>query len=418
MGIPVSELSSPTRHGTLAPDPHREPVVVFGRRTPFGRKNGMHRLLTTAELLAPVLAAVAAEASASDRRSGRNHHSARQNVARIDDVIIGNAVGGGGNVARYAALAAGLGTSVAGLTVDRQCGSGLQAIVLACRLVAAGAGTRYLAGGVESCSTAPLRAHRLTSQPGHPDFFDRPAFSPSAIGDPDMGLAAENVAERYGIDRARADAFALRSHRLAGEAREAGAFADELVAATTPFTGADTDEGPRRLTPELLRRFSAAFRVGGTVTAGNSCADADGAVVVLVTSLADAQASGLTHYLRFVDDITVGVDPNELGIAGGEAARALLERHSLQGSDLGRIEFNEAFAAQVLASLDLIGVSENTVNRQGGALALGHPFGASGAMLVLRLLQQHRNGAPADGLNLAAVSIAGGIGLASLWSPE
>ena len=391
---------------------------MFGKRTAFGRKNGMYRHLSAAELLAPVLAAVAAEVSASDRRSGRNHGSAGENPARIDDVIIGNAVGGGGNVARFAALEAGLGTTVAGLTVDRQCASGLQAIILACRLVAAGAGTRYLAGGVESCSTAPLRAHRMTSEPGRPEFFDRPAFSPSLIGDPDMGVAAENVARLYGVDRARQDAFALRSHRLAGAARAAGAFADEIVALAALPAASHRDEGPRPLTPELLRRFPAAFRPGGTVTAGNSCADADGAVVVLVTSVADARASGLTTYLRFVDDIAVGVDPNVLGVAGGEAAQALLVRNSLHGSELGRIEFNEAFAAQVLASLDLIGVSESTVNRQGGALALGHPFGASGAMLVLRLLQQHRHGAPADGLNLAAVSVAGGIGLASLWSTE
>ncbi|WP_345062267.1 thiolase family protein [Leifsonia kafniensis] len=401
-------------------DPHREPVVVFGRRTAFGRKNGMHRQVSAAELLAPVLAAVAAEALAGDRRSGRADHGVSPNSARIDDVIIGNAVGGGGNVARLAALEAGLGETIPGLTVDRQCGSGLQAIMLACRLVASGAGTRYLAGGVESCSTAPLRAHRLTSEPAHPDFFDRPAFSPTMIGDPDMGVAAENVAHRYGIDRARQDAFALRSHRLATAAIDAGDFTEELV---TVATMSERDEGSRRLTPELLGRFPAAFRAGGTVTAGNSCADADGAVVVLVTSLADAAASGHTHYLRFVDDIAVGVDPNYLGIGGGEAAKALLERHALRGNDLGRVEFNEAFAAQVLASLDLIGVSENAANRQGGALALGHPFGASGAMLVLRLLQQHRAqqhrpGIPAHGLNLAAISIAGGIGLASLWSAE
>jgi acetyl-CoA C-acetyltransferase len=407
-------------------DPEREPVVVIGRRTPFGRKNGMWRDATAADLLAPVLAAVTAEITAREAGSGHGAPDEKivpsgPNTARIDDVIIGNAVGGGGNVARFAALAAGLGVTVPGVTIDRQCGSGLQAIVMACRLVAAGAGTRYLAGGVESCSTAPLRAHRLSSEPGRPDFFTRPAFAPSESGDPDMGVAAEKVAERYGIDRARQDAFALRSHRLSLDAIDSGAYLDEIVGAVSASGLAPSDEGPRRrLTPEFLSRFPAAFREGGTVTAANSCADADGAVVVLVTSLADARRLGFTHYLRFVDDVAVGVDPHYLGIAGGEAAVALLARHGVRADQLERVEFNEAFAAQVLASLDLIGVSEHEVNRQGGALALGHPFGASGAMLVLRLLQQHRQQprTGADGLNLAAVSVAGGIGLASLWIAE
>ena len=244
---------------------------MLGRRTAFGRRNGVFGRLLADQLLAPVLSAVLADSGLP--------------AAEIDDVIIGNAVGGGGNVARLAALAAGLPNRVPGLTIDRQCGSGLEAIVLACRLVAAGAGSAYLAGGVESCSTAPLRAHRLSSTPGHPDFFDRVQFSPDTVGDPDMGVAAENVAERFGIARERQDAFALRSHRLALAAADAGAPAGEIVPIDTDAGPVRADEGPRRsLTEGLLRRFPPVFRPGGTVTAGNSCADADGAVVVLVTS--------------------------------------------------------------------------------------------------------------------------------------
>lgn len=415
----MSYPSSRHRSVTEQQDPRRIPVVVLGRRTPFGRTQGLFRQLSAAELLTPVLVELTAEIAERDAQRGRSAVAGDVNPARIDDVIIGNAVGGGGNVARFAALDAGLGVTVPGLTIDRQCGSGLQAIMLACRMVAAGAGTRYLAGGVESCSTAPLRAHRLSSEPGRPDFFDRPAFSPPSLGDPDMGVAAENVATRYGIDRDRQDAFALRSHRLAVAATDAGDFADEIVPVTTTAGDVGADEGPRRrLSAQLLSRFPGAFRPGGTVTAGNSCADADGAVAVLVTSLADAQESGWSTILRFVDDVALGSDPTLLGIAGGEAARLLLDRHGLQGDALGRVEFNEAFASQVLASLDLIGVSENEANRQGGALAFGHPFGASGAMLVLRLLQQHRSGGAGAGLDLAAISVAGGIGLASLWNAE
>jgi acetyl-CoA C-acetyltransferase len=383
----------------------REPVIVLGRRTAFGRRNGVLGLLAAEELLAPVLAAVVADGGVP--------------AGRIDDVIIGNAVGGGGNVARLAALGAGFPVTVPGLTIDRQCGSGLEAIVLACRLVVAGAGNLYLAGGVESCSTAPLRAHRQSSTPGNPDFFDRVRFAPDSVGDPEMGVAAENVAERFAISRERQDAFALRSHRLAHAATDAGEFAGEIVPLRTGPGTAGTDEGPRRtLTEGLIRRFPPVFRRDGSVTAGNSCADADGAVVVLVTSRATAEELGITGYLRFVDSAVSGTDPNLLGIAGAEAARTVLDRQCLAGTDLARIEFNEAFAAQVLASLDILGVPEERANLQGGALALGHPFGASGALLVLRLLQQCRAAAAPGALGLAAVSIAGGLGVAALWQWE
>ncbi|TFC95749.1 MULTISPECIES: thiolase family protein [Cryobacterium] len=389
----------------LGPDAAREPVIVLARRTAFGRRNGVFGRVRAEDLLAPVLNAVVAAGGVP--------------ASAIDDVIIGNAVGGGGNVARLAALTAGLPASVPGLTIDRQCGSGLEAIVLACRLVAAGAGDLYLAGGVESTSTSPLRAHRLTSAPGLPDFFDRARFSPDSVGDPEMGVAAENVADRYGVSRQRQDAFALRSHRQALAAADAGAHAPEIVPVPTEAGPVNWDEGPRRgLTEALLARFAPVFRPGGTVTAGNTCADADGAVAVLVTSRRRANELGLTGYLRFVDAAATGTDPNVLGIAGAEAARLVLARQSLTGADLARIEFNEAFAAQVIASLDLIGIPEQNANREGGALALGHPFGASGALLVLRLLQQCRAAAEPGEAALAAVSIAGGLGVAALFRWE
>ncbi len=388
-----------TSAGPAAAD--REPVIVLGRRTAFGRLNGGLAQLTADRLLAPVLAAALTDAGVDP--------------SAVDDVIIGNAVGGGGNVARLALLRAGLPVSVPGLTVDRQCGSGLEAIVLACRLVAAGAGDLYLAGGVESCSTAPLRAHRLSSTPGHPDFYDRVRFSPDEVGDPEMGEAAENVADRFGINRERQDAFALRSHRLAIHAIESGRLAADIVPLDMGAGPVVADEGPRRsLTAGLLGRFTGAFRDGGTVTAGNSCADADGAVVVLVTSRRTADALGLRG-LAFVDAAVTGTNPNLLGVAGGEAASLLLERHGLAGADLSLIEYNEAFAAQVLASLDLLGIAEERANLQGGALAVGHPFGASGALLVLSLLQQCRASAAPGALGLTAVSIAGGLGAAALW---
>jgi len=299
--------------------------------------------------------------------------------------------------------------------VDRQCGSGLDAIVLACRLVAAGAGQLYLAGGVESCSTAPLRAHRLTSVPGAPDFYGRARFSPEALGDPDMGVAAEAVAARWQVSRQEQDAFALRSHQRALAAAADGAFAGELVpAADAP--GSHADEGPRpQLGPALLRRFPPAFVPSGTVTAGNSCADADGAAVVVVTSRAAAGRLGFDDGLAFRAAATVGTDPNLPGIGGGRAGARLLAAHGLRGADLDRVEFNEAFAAQALASLRLLGVAPERANRQGGALAFGHPYGASGAFLVLRLLHQERSAGREGGMSLAAASIAGGMGTAALF---
>jgi acetyl-CoA C-acetyltransferase len=234
----TSSVADPTPSSTA----DREPVVLWGRRTAFARRGGALSRVTADRLLAPVLAAVVADLGLDP--------------ARIDDVIIGNATGGGGNLARLALLEAGFPVSVPGLTVDRQCGSGLEAIVLACRLVAAGAGSLYLAGGVESCSTAPLRAHRLSSTPAAPDFFERVRFAPESVGDPEMGVAAENVAAHYGIDRERQDAFAARSHRLAVAATVAGTFEAEIVGIDVAGAPVTTDQGPRAtLDAALLRRF-------------------------------------------------------------------------------------------------------------------------------------------------------------------
>jgi len=386
-------------------DADRQPVILLGRRTPFARRNGTLGGVTAADLLAPVLAAIVRDGAFS--------------AAEVDDVIIGNAVGGGGNVARLALLTAGLPVDVPGMTVDRQCGSGLDAVIQACRLVQAGAGSLYLAGGVESTSTAPLRAHRLSSRAGEPDFYARATFSPARIGDPEMGAAADTVASAYGVLRERQDAFALRSHRRAVAAVRAGAFSSEIVPVSTPAGPITVDFGPRpSMSENLLARFPAAFTAGGTVTAGNSCADADGAAVVVVTSRARAEALGQSGWLAFVDAVPAGVDPNLLGIGGGAAALKLFARTGITAEDLGRVEFTEAFASQTLASLDVMAVPEERANLQGGAIALGHPHGASGAMLLMRLLGQCRDGAEHGELSLSALSIAGGLGLAAIWRWE
>lgn len=376
-----------------------QPVVIAARRTAIGRAGGALKGLQAHDLLAPVLSQVL-------RDSGLP-------ADQVSDVIMGNAVGGGGNVARLAALTAGLPVSVPGLTVDRQCGSGLEAIVLAARLVAAGAGQAYLAGGVESISTAPARAHRLPD--GGLDFYDRAQFAPEWLGDTDVGTAAENVATRFGISRGRQDEFALRSHRLALAAAAGGAFDAELL--DLPRLGAD--QGPRAsLTPELLARFPAAFVPGGTVTAGNSCPYSDGACAVVVTTRAKARELGAREGLVFVDSAVSGNEPAYLGVGAESSSRELLRRTGERLEDIGLIEFNEAFAAQVLAVLDLLGIGPERINVEGGALALGHPYGASGAVLVTRIFAQAQRTAVQGQMALAMVSIAGGMGISTLFRWE
>ncbi len=390
-------------HPRSLPD-DRQPIIIAARRTPICRAHGALKTLHAHELLAPVLRRLLSDAGVAP--------------ASVADVVIGNAVGGGGNVARLAALEAGLPVSVPGLTVDRQCGSGLDAIALASRLVAAGGGGVYVAGGVESISTAPLRARRDAG--GAPEFFARAQFAPLGLGDPDMGVAAENVAARFGVSRERQDALALRSHRRALASAAAGLFDAEIV----PLPGVSGpdgprtvsgDDGPRRgLTAAVLARFPPVFAAGGTVTAGNSCFDADGAAAVVITSVERARGLGAADGLLVRGTDTAGVDPQLLGIGAARAAKRLLEDTGVTAAELGLVEFNEAFASQTIACLDELGIDPERANADGGALALGHAYGASGAVLVTRLLAQARR-SPAEGqLALALISIAGGMGTAAL----
>lgn len=383
--------------------PDRQPVIIAALRTPVSRTNGALRKLRAHELLAPVLRGLLAGAGVEP--------------GAVADVVIGNAVGGGGNVARLALLEAGMPVSVPGITVDRQCGSGLDAIVLASRLVAAGGGPLFLAGGVESTSTAPLRAYR--NDDGSPEFYRRAQFVPAAFGDPDMGVAAETVAQKFSVSRERQDAFALRSHRLALGASQAGYFDGELVPLDTAAGTVAADDGPRRgLNAAVMSRFPAAFVEGGTVTAGNSCFDADAASAVVLTSLQRARELGAADALLVLGAGTAGVDPEVLGVGAAAAAKNVLGAAQVGAGELDLVEFNEAFASQTLACLDLLGIDGERVNLDGGALALGHAYGASGAVLVTRLLAQARRNTAPGSLALAMISSAGGMGTAALLQYE
>ncbi|HYH21332.1 MAG TPA: thiolase family protein [Azospirillum sp.] len=378
-------------------------VIVAARRTPVGRIGGILREMAVERLAAPVIRAVLADAGLDP--------------AEVDDVILGNAVGPGGNVARLSALAAGLPVHVPGVTVDRQCGSGLEAINQAARLIEAGAGEVYLAGGVESTSTAPWRIAKPAGVYRTPRFYDRARMAPDEVGDPEMGVAAENVARAFGITRERQDLYALNSHHKAVASQATGRFAREIVPLDLPGGGmAEHDECPRADTsPEKLARLKPVFVEGGTVTAGNACPVNDGAAVVAVVSERRFRQLGLSAGLLVVDSTAAGVDPNLLGTGPVPAVRRLLARNpALHLDAVDLVEFNEAFASQVLACLDTLGIAEERVSVGGGALALGHPYGASGAILVTRLFSEMTAPDAAARRGLATLGIGGGLGLATL----
>ena len=385
------------------PDWDRQPVIAAALRTPIGRAFGAFETVEPQHLVGPVIRQLLDRAAIP--------------YGRVDDVILGNAVGGGGNIARLAGLTAGLPVHVPGVTVDRQCGSGLEAIILAARLVQAGAGACYVAGGVESISRAPWRVERPHSRGGLPRFFGRARFSPDDIGDPEMGVAAENVARACNIGRERQDRFALRSHERAIASTDAGTFAPEIVPIETNAALIDRDECPRRDTSlDTLLTLPPVFAEGGTVTAGNACPLNDGASVALVVSRRLARDLRLDRGLAFIEAAAAGVDPKLLGLGPVDSTRRLLDRvPSLALDQVDLIEFNEAFASQVLGSLDRLGIGEDRVNREGGALALGHPFGASGAILVTRLYSQCARRGIDGTVGMAMLGIGGGLGLTALF---
>jgi acetyl-CoA C-acetyltransferase len=373
----------------------RTPVIIAARRTPIGTAGHALRQMPVEDLAAPVLRSLAGELGES--------------AARIEQVVLGNCMGPGGNTARVAALAAGLPVTTPGLTVDLQCGSGLAAITTACSLIRTGCRGPILAGGAESASTAPWRLWPPRSGDEEPRRYTRAPFAPPEVGDPDMGVAADALARAAGIGRERQDRYAVRSHERAALAQERGRFAAELV----PLLGLNRDERVRTgISAAKLARLRPAFTEGGTVTAGNSCGVNDGAAAVaLIDEQARARA-GLPG-LACADWAICGVDPNLPGRGPVPAIRALLERNSLNLDDIGAIEINEAFAGQVLACCDELGLDEHRVCPDGGALALGHPWGASGAVLAVRLFSQMvREDGPDRGL--AAIAVGGGLGVALL----
>ena len=365
------------------------PVIVAALRSPIGTAGRSLASVSAADLAAPVLRRLADEV----------------HPLVADDVVLGNCMGPGGDVARVATLAAGLPVEVPALTVDRQCASGLAAIATAAAQVRHSPGV-VLAGGTESASTAPWRYWPPTGSEG-PRRYERAPFAPAEVGDPDMGLAADLLAEESAVSRKRQDAYAARSHARARATQRAGGFGPEIV----PVAGVEQDERPRDgMSVSRLARLRPTFRPDGTVTAGNACGVNDGAAAVALLDDATHAQLGLPG-LRVVATATAGVDPNRPGRSIVPAVRAVLDRSGVTLADIDVVELNEAFAGQVLACCDELGLDPERVCTEGGALALGHPWGASGAVLVVRLFSQLVRGDRGE-LGLAAIAAGGGQGVA------
>jgi 3-oxoadipyl-CoA thiolase len=381
-----------------------EAVILSAVRTPVGRYGG-----ALAGVRPDDLAALAI--SAAIERAGVPPD-------QIEDVYFGAANQAGEdnrNVARMAALLAGLPEEVAGVTVNRLCASGLSAVVGACHAIRAGDGELFVAGGVESMSRAPL----VMAKPENGDQtvwdttlgwrFPNPRME-SMFPLESMGETGENVAERWSISREEQDAFALESQRRWAAADEAGRFAEELV----PVGDVDRDEHPRPGTSaEKLAALKPAFREGGTLTAGNSSGINDGAAALVIASEELAERLDSPPLGRFVGSAVAGVDPQVMGIGPVPAVRKLLERVGLDVGDLDLVELNEAFASQSLQVIRELGLDPERVNVNGGAIAIGHPLGMSGARLVVSLLHELRR---RDGrYGLATLCVGVGQGQAAIF---
>ena len=395
-------------------DPARTPVIVDGLRTPFGRYGGALKDVRPDDMAAHVIRAVV-------ERTGLD-------PSTIDDVILGAANQAGEdnrNVGRMAALLAGLPVEIPGQTVNRLCGSGLQAVVSAAHAIAYGDGQAFIAGGVESMTRAPLvMAKPSAAFPrGEQTMYDTTLgwrFTNPRLADAhypySMGETAENVVERCNVSREDQDAFALSSQQRWADASAAGRFTDEIVPIEVPDGKAtrtfETDEHPRPdATLESLARLKPAFKrdASGSVTAGNSSGINDGAAALLVMSESRARELGMRPMARLVASAVAGVDPATMGLGPIPASRRALERSGIGVDDLDLVELNEAFAAQAVPVIRELGLDPEKVNVNGGAIAIGHPLGASGARLTATLLHEMRRRGARYGLATMCIGVGQGI---------
>jgi len=394
-----------------------EAVIVATARTPMGRYGGQLKDVRPDDLAAIAIREAVTRAGVAPKE--------------IDDVILGCANQAGEdnrNVARMSLLLAGLPVEVPGQTVNRLCGSGMQATIAAAREIQAGAADVIVAGGVESMTRAPwVMAKPDGAYPRGPQTVYDTALGwrlvnpkmAAMYGTLQMGETAERVAQKYEVSREDQDAFALRSHQRALAAQKSGRLAEEIVPVEVPQKKGDAlrladDEGPRADTSlEALAKLRAAFADNGSVTAGNSSPLNDGAAALVLMSADEAKRRGLKPLARFVAAAAAGVHPDYMGIGPVPSSLKALQQAGLEPGDMQVVELNEAFASQSLACMRLLGLDDERVNVNGGAIALGHPLGCSGARLVGTLVRemQHRDAK----YGLATMCIGVGQGIASVW---
>jgi acetyl-CoA C-acetyltransferase len=384
-----------------------EAVIVSAVRTPVGTMGGAFL-----DVPAPRLGAIAVEEAI--RRAGID-------AAEVEEVLMGNVLqaGLGQNPARQASLGAGLATSVPTMTVNKVCGSGLKTVALAAQAIRAGDAEVLVAGGMENMTRAPylIENARYGYRLGHGELVDvmiRDGLW-CAFDDCHMGVTAENVAAEYEVSREEQDAFAAESQRKAGAAMAAGRFKDEIVPVPVQKRKetvlVDTDEHPRpESTADVLAKLRAAFNKEGTVTAGNASGINDGAAAVVVMSASRAKAEGRTPLARIRAYASAGVEPRIMGMGPVPASRKALGRAGVEVKDIGLFELNEAFAAQSVAVGRELAVPEDRLNVNGGAIAIGHPIGASGTRILVTLL--HEMLKRDVELGLAGMCIGGGQGIA------
>jgi acetyl-CoA acyltransferase len=389
----------------------QDAVIVAATRTAVGKApNGALKTVRPDEMAAAVIAEVLRRAPGIA-------------PSEVDDVILGCAMPEaeqGLNVARIASLRAGVPVDAAAVTVNRFCSSGLQSIAFAAERIMCGFAQTIVAGGTESMSMVPMGGNKVAPNPALVDSYPDVYLS--------TGLVAENHARESAVSREAQDAFALRSHQRAIGAIDAGRFRDEITPLTfrvaTPSNGSGRrdvrevtfaqDEGPRRDTSmDALAKLRPAFHVAGTVTAGNSSQTSDGAAAVLVTSGSRAKELGAHPLARFVAFATAGVEPERFGIGPVPAIRKVLKLTGLALDDIGLVELNEAFAAQVLACVRELPIDPDRLNVNGGAIALGHPLGCTGAKLTATLLHEMRRRSVRYGL--VTMCVGGGMGAAAIF---
>lgn len=381
----------------------KEAVLVTAVRTPIAKVRGALKDMQPSEYGALVIQEALRRADVQGEE--------------VEDVIFGNCLHGGGNIARLSALKAGLPVTVPGLTIDRQCGSGINSVALAAEAIMAGSARILVAGGTESMTRIPfLMEASSQAYDRTPPKFVRRELSPPDIGNPPMGITAENLAERYGISREEQDEFSYQSQQKMKMAMEAGLFSEQIVPVNVPGKKGesfmfDTDEHPRPdSTLAALAKLQPAFKQGGTVTAGNSSGVNDGAGALVLMEGREAEKRGLEPLARVTAWAVAGCDPNIMGIGPVPATQKLLAKTGLRLDDMDLIEINEAFAAQVIACDRELHFDPERVNVTGGAIAHGHPIAATGSMLVTKLAYELKRRGGSRGLVTAC--IGGGQGIA------